>query len=446
MPTTVVHPLSSQQQLWLHQPGAFGPGFFVLKALRITGPLDVAALQGALDDVVARHEMLRTIVVLDADPPRQEVHPPAPAWLTVRDRQPVDGQSREDFVEDLIEEGEAEGVPVDQLPLLHATLTRFDDRDSALILRSHHTACDAWSIQVLARDLAAHYAARTGARPLALPEPHQYSEYVQWQLASTVGENAEENMAYWRRQLDGAEIFTLPTDRPVRQEHVLPYATYDEPIPIDVTAAVAQLGRSMRASSLVVMLSAFNVMAHRIRGTLDPVINTIIHGRNQRQFRDTVGPFLNFLALRTDLAACTSFHDVLLRTRSTCLDAYDHEVPIRNIELSIPSLMAPLAEPRNCDFIFGMIEPVFRGQAERGSNPFLMSEDARSVLSTRRKSEQMPGGAAWNMGVLQSGAILGGVQYSPEEFDEETVAAWVKDYVRIVTAAVAEPDRAWRSL
>src|SRR4051794_23710735 len=283
MPTEVVHPLSCQQELWCGQPGAYGPRFIIAKSLRVTGALDVAALQGALDDVVARHEMLRTVVAHDARPPHQWVLPPSPVPLEVRDLPPAADGSRDATVQDLITEAERSSVPADEPPLLRAVLARFDDRDSVLSLISHHTACDGWSINVVARDLAARYAARTGRPAPELPEPRQYGDYAQWQLAGTVGPAAEANMAYWHRQPDDARIFALPTDRPVRQVHDSPYATCDVGIAAGVVTAMGQLARSVHGSRLIVMLAAFNVLAHRISGTREPVVNTIVHGRNQRQ-------------------------------------------------------------------------------------------------------------------------------------------------------------------
>lgn len=442
-------PLSSQQELWCsnEQLGAFGPRFVVSKALRITGHMDAAALQGALDDVVERHEILRTRVVRDAQPPYQEVHPASPVTLEVRDLPPTTDRPRDLIAEEILTEAELSSVYVEQLPLLKAVLTRFDDRDSVLSLMTHHTVCDGWSLHLIERDLAAFYAARTGARPLNLPPALQYREYTEWQLATTVGPGAERNMAYWHKQLDDTRVFTLPTDRPVVSEHTVPYALHDFVIAADMVDEVGRLAKSARCSSLMVMLAAFNVLAHRIDGTLDPVINTMIHGRGQPQFNDTVGPFLNFLALRTDLSDCATFRDVIRRTRNTCLEGYEHEVPIQHVEQAIPSLMSPLAEPGNCDFIFGYFESPFRdSEGLKSRVPFQLGEDTRSIIKRERQSEQMPGGAAWNMGVAFAGELLGGLQYSPEEFDESTAAGWVDDYCRLLTAAVADPDCEWKSL
>ncbi|MEV7028189.1 hypothetical protein AB0O00_39495, partial [Kitasatospora sp. NPDC093558] len=108
------------------------------------------------------------------------------------------------------------------------------------------------------------------------------------------------------------------------------------------------------------------------------------------------------------------------------------------------SLMAPMADPRNCDFIFGFSETL--AASADGEDPFRISEGAVPVAKGESVSEQIPGGAAWNMGVAPSGEVSGMVQYNPEEFDGETVAGWVAAYRRIVLAVLADPERDWRTL
>lgn len=442
-------PLSGQQELWCAgaESGAFGPRFIVTKALRITGPVDVAALRGALDDVVARHEVLRTVVVRDAEPPYQEVHPPAPVPLQVRDL-PADGpEERDRIARELLTEVESSSLPVTELPLLRAVLGRFDERDWVLGLASHHTACDGWSLQLVTRDLAACYAARIEGRAADLPATRQYREYTRWQADAVSGAALERNLAFWRERLDGAPFFTLPTDRPVPPVHTRPYLARNFVIDAGVMAEVSGLARQTRSSRFMVMLAAFTVLAHRIGGSDDPVVNTIVHGRGRAEFHDTVGPFLNFLPLRTDLGGCESFREVLARTRTACLEAYTHEVPVQYVEEAVPSLMAPMADPRNCDFIFGFAESLqsFAGGGP-AQDPFRISEASVGVRKAESVSEQIPGGAAWNMGVNSTGEVSGALQYNPEEFDDRTAAEWVAEYVRIVTNAAGDPDRAWKTL
>ncbi len=435
-------PLSYPQTLWCsgEQAGSFGPRFVVAKAVRVTGTLDGAALQAALDDVVARHEQLRTVLVRDADPPYLQVHPPSRVPLVVRELPTEPGPDRDRLAEQLLTEAESSSLDVHELPLLRAVLARFDDRDSVLSLVTHHTACDGWSVQLILRDLAACYAARTTGQPPELPPVRQYREYAVWQQEFFTGPRAVEAYAYWHKQLRGAHIFTLPTDRPIPPTHSIPYQAYDFRLDADLVSAAAGLAESIRCSTFMVMLTAFNVLAHRIRGTTDLTINTVIHGRGQRQFENTVGPFLNFLALRTCIDSGESFRDIVRRTRSTCLGAYSHEVPIQHVEQQIPELMQPLHDPRNCDFIFGFSQSPFDGDSIR------LSEQSAEVYKTETVSAEIPGGAAWTMAVLRTGELIGTVQFNPEEFDRQTVADWVSEYCRLLATAVHEPDREWKRL
>src|SRR5580692_10017813 len=183
------YPLSFTQEWFLtmdqgDEGGPFGGRFVIVSALRVTGAVDPAVLQGALDDVVARHELLRTLVVRDADPPYQLVRPPCQVQLDVRDVAPVTGSSRDELVQDLIAEAEAGTVSAREVPLLRAQLCRLDERDSVLILMVHHSASDAWSVQVILRDLGTFYAARAAGVAADLPPAKQYHEYAQWQRAN----------------------------------------------------------------------------------------------------------------------------------------------------------------------------------------------------------------------------------------------------------------------
>src|SRR5580698_9504495 len=152
------YPLSFTQEWFLtldqgEDGGTFGRRFILVYPVRITGPVDLAVLRGALDDVVARHEMLRTVVVRDADPPYQQVFPPCPVPLEVQDMPPVPGRSRDVVLQELV--FKPDPISVRQVPLMRARLCRFDDRDSVLFVTVHHSVSDAWSLEVVMRDLGA---------------------------------------------------------------------------------------------------------------------------------------------------------------------------------------------------------------------------------------------------------------------------------------------------
>lgn len=169
--------------------------------------------------------------------------------------------------------------------MLHATLSRFDDQDAVLTIATHHTACHGWSLQILLRDLAEYYAARTEHRHPDLPAAPTYVDYARWQREQTEGPEAEATMAYWHRRLAGAEVLALPADRTVSRTHATPYESYRCHIEVDVVDELARLAKSMRASMFILVIAVFSVLAHRIGGTLDPAINTIVHGRANRGSR-----------------------------------------------------------------------------------------------------------------------------------------------------------------
>jgi hypothetical protein len=432
-------PVSCPQELWCGQAGAFGPRFIMAEALRISGRIDVACLQGALNDLVVRHEILRTVVVPDAVPPYQRVHPPLPVPLKVRDL-PVTDLSRDRVAKELLTEAERSTLNVNELPLLRALLTRFDDTDSVLALVTHHTAGDGWSTQLIKRDLAAFYAARASGHPARLPDLRQYRDYAAWQQERVVGPQAAAVQDYWRKQLSGARIFALPTDRPIPEVHQSPYAAYNHPLDAELMAKTNELATATRNSAFTVLLATFNVLAHKITGTTDPVINTLTAGREQREFHNTVGPFLNFLALRTDLGTCTSFREVLASTRKTCLQAYSHEVPIQLIERDIPELMQPLQDRRMCDFIFGFFRPMFN------SGELQLADGSSAIRQREEVSPDIPGGASWTVAPRLTGDAMVKVLFNPDEFDERTIAGWVTEYQHVLACVTADPDREWKTV
>jgi condensation enzyme len=431
-------PVSSSQELWCGWPGSFGPRFVLAEALQVTGYVDVAALRWALDQLVARHEILRTIVVHDAAPPYQQVFPPAPVPLVLRDVPP--GTDRGQYAQDLLRETELSSLDARELPLLRAALHRFDDEDAVLTLVTHHTAADGWSLELLNRDLAAFYNAHVGRREADLPEVRGYADFAAWQRSQLAGSAGAATDEYWRDRLDGAEIFALPTDRPIPEQHTSPYRAACYTVGPDEVAEVNALAAATRSSPFVVVLAVLNILAHRITGTTDPVVTTMSAGRGHRPYRDTVGPFLNFIAVRTDLDGCEDFRDVVARTRAACFGAQAHDVPMRRVEQIVPELMRPLEDRRNCDFTFGFSRPTV------GREQMRIADGMAPIRQDEQHSVEIPGGAVWTMGVVDSGEAYGKVQYNPDEFDDSTVTGWVDAFRHLLARAVREPDLAWKTL
>jgi hypothetical protein len=432
------YPLSFTQEWFValdqgDDGGAFGPRFLMNASLRITGHLDLAVLHGALDDVVARHELLRTLVIRDADPPYQKVLPPCPVPLEVRDLPTDTGQSRDRTVQELILQAEAGStMNVREVPLMRALLCRFDDRDSALFLTMHHSVTDAWSVQVILRDLGAFYAARRTGTAADLPPVRQYREYAAWQRANAASTADDGAPAYWQRKLDGAREFTMPNDREHPESYSRHYSLHVHRIEPEIMNAASALATATRSTMFTVRLSAFYVLAHQLTGRTDLAI------------RNTMGLFLNCVPFRTDIAGCASFRDIVLATRETFIDAMAYELPVNVIEQAFPDFITSREDLRTSQFILSDI------QKQLGDDPvFPIAEGARAVSereSQRSEHQDIPTGAVWNLAGEPSGNLNGSVLFNLDEFDESTVQGWTTGLRRILAGAVREPDRDWRLL
>jgi len=440
-------PLSCPQQLW-HSgdqgdvAGFFSQRFVLATGLRIAGRVDVAALQGALDDLVRRHEILRTIVVRAAEPPYQQVHAPLPVPLRIWDLPAAADRTRDVVAEELLNEVALSPLSARQLPLLRAELCRFDDQDSMLTLLTHQTACDEWSIQVILRDLATCYSARSAGRQPELPSLLQYRDISELQSTAVGTVAADEARGYWRDKLHDARVFAVPTDRVVPDRHTEPYSAQHFIVGAEVMAPLAALAESLRTTRAAVLLAAVNVLAHQIVGTTDPAIDLLTTGRTDPRYTNSVGPVLNFLVLRTDLSGCVSFREIVARTGDVWNEALRHEIPIQHIERVVPELMAPNRDSRMTSFVLGIHTPPFDDEALRIADGAY--EIRRRVLPAP-VAAWIPRGVAWRMQLLPPGEMTGCIQFNLEDLDERTVADWAAGYQRILAAAAADPDQDWKT-
>ncbi len=442
------YPLSLTQE-WLltmdegDDGGPFGRRFLISCVRRITGGVDLAVLQGALDDVVARHELLRTLVVRDTDPPYQQVFPPCPVPLEVRDLPPVAGKSRDMVIQELIVEAQAGTISAREVPLLRALIARFDDRDSVLFLTVHHSVSDGWSVLVILRDLGAFYQARVSGTEPKLAEMRQYREYAEWQRASADSADDDGALSYWAAKLDGAQEFAIPNDHGQPGRYSRPYSMHVFTIDADTMAAAAALATAARGTLFIVMLSGIYVLANQLTGVTDLAVNVVTAGRNELQFHNTMGLFLNVVPFRTEIADCASFRDVVLKTRETFIEAMAHELPVEAIVQTIPDYIRSREDKRRSPLLIsqppsvhgGMTLPIAEG-----------AEVVGEVLLEETESSDIPSGTMWNLNMRPDGVLGGGVLFNLDEFEASTAQGWSAGLKRILASAVRDPDQDWRQL
>jgi condensation enzyme len=414
--------------------GALSQWYTITYGLRLTGKLDVGALSAALDDVVARHEMLRTTLRKDAGGWHQYLNSPGQVDLRLQDVGAADTADRAAY--DLLDEVEAEPLRYQEMPLLRAVLGRLGADDQVLALTTHHIASDAWSMQVIITDLAACYAARAAGRTPSLPAARQHREFAQWQRTR---EESWSGVAsgHWRERLLGARVHTLPADRVLADGAADPYSVYRFVISRELAQAAGVLARSTRTSLFVALLAAYNLLASQLTGEADLVVPTFTAGRAEPRFAGVVGPLYNFLPIRTDLRGCGSFTDVIARTRASCLDAFAHDIPFTLIQAQAAELMRPCGDDHLAVCAFEMLPPPALAGIERAGD--LRYSELRGRRTSRPVGAGTPKGMLWALDHLRSGELLGLIRFSRDRFDQATIAGIATKYCQLLATLVAEP-------
>uniref|UniRef100_UPI0005C20B0C condensation domain-containing protein n=1 Tax=Rubrivivax gelatinosus TaxID=28068 RepID=UPI0005C20B0C len=311
----------AQQRLWfLEQLEPGGAAYNIPAAVRLKGPLCVQALQRSLDEVILRHEVLRTRFLSRQGEPVQEVMAP---WQVQLQARPVQAGR----LQQVLQACAAQGFDLGSGRLLRCELLREQEQSHVLVLVIHHIVSDGWSMGVLVSELAALYRAFEAGEASPLPPLQlQYGDYAVWQRQWLQGERLQRQLQYWKEQLHGAPaLLELPTDRPrpaVQStrgaQHVF---ELDEPL----TQGLKALGRAQGATLFMVLAAAFNVLLYRYSGQRDLCIGYPIANRHRPEIEGLIGFFVNTLVLRTRVRGDQDFQSLLQQVKRSALDAQAHQ-------------------------------------------------------------------------------------------------------------------------
>ncbi|HSU83067.1 MAG TPA: amino acid adenylation domain-containing protein, partial [Thermoanaerobaculia bacterium] len=342
-------PLSfSQERLWFLDrldPGA--PFFNIAVTMRLSGRLDLAALAASFDELMRRHEALRTAFITVEGQPRQRVLPFTPQVMPLIDLSALPPAPRGGEAERVVQHYADWRFDLTRGPLLVAALLRLEPEVHHCAAVFHHIASDGWSIGIFCQEIAALYPAFLEGRPSPLPElPVQYPDYALWQRRAIAG-TLEREVAYWLERLSG-EIapLELPIDRPrpAVQSYRGGRLTMDLPPALGVR--LNELSRREGATLFMTLLAAAKVLFHRWSGQDDILVGAPIAGRRMVETEGLIGFFLNTLVLRTDLSGDPSFRELLERVRAVTLGAYSHQdVPFEALLARLPQQRDPSRTP-----------------------------------------------------------------------------------------------------
>ncbi|MEV6221641.1 non-ribosomal peptide synthase/polyketide synthase [Nocardia fluminea] len=325
----------AQQRMWvLHQLSPQSSAYHIPAAIRLTGELDLPALQSAVADLLARHDTLRTRYPDTTDGPVQQV---MPAWSAAVDLTPIPVAPAD--VETRIAALVAQPFDITAAPPIRVALYRLGDNDHVLVVVVHHISADGYSIDPLTRDLVRAYVDRSeGREPGWAPLAIQYGDFSTWQRdllgsGTDLDSVLNQQLGYWTRELSGApELLALPTDRPRAARREMRGATIEFEIDSALTSRLDDIARANGTTLFTLIHSALAVLLAKQSGSADITIGAPVSGRGARELDDLVGMFVNTVALRTEIDARAPFTDLLAQAKRRDLAALSHaDVPFEQV-------------------------------------------------------------------------------------------------------------------
>ncbi|MER7516474.1 amino acid adenylation domain-containing protein [Streptomyces sp. NPDC126499] len=395
----------------------------------VTGPLDLALLQRALDGVVDRHEVLRTTFALHADGPRQHVHRTLALPLTVTDLRGLPEAERAGRAERLITERAAEPFDLSTGPLLRAEAIRLADDRTTLLFVVHHIVWDGWSADLFERELAEHYVALTERRATDLPAlTLQYADWAEEGRHTSY----EEQLAHWKRTLDGAPtLLELPGDRPRPAERGRRGATEPFDLAPGTAARVRALAEQEGVTPYTVQLAAFALLMGRWAGADDLLVGTPVTTRDRPELADLLGYFVNLLPLRVRLAPGATFRALLADVQDGAFDAFGHlDVPFDQLVDLLGTTRTPQHPP--------LVQVVFGAHTEPRTPLELGAATAERAVRSNGTSKF---DLTWSVFEgADGGELRGEAEYDTDLFDPGTVRRLAADYAALLDAALTDPD------
>ncbi len=425
-----------QEALWVINQIEEGPSAYAMfPAARVRGPLNVPALERALNEVVRRHEVLRTTFTQIEGRPVQVIAQYAPQPLSVIDLSGLAAADREAAVERYIVAESQRPTDLAKGPLARVELLKLAEEDHVVLVGMHHIIYDGWSMAVLWQELLTAYRAFAAGLPSApLAElPIQYADFAVWQRERLQGEVFDSLRGYWLKQLEGLPTLELPTDRPRPPTQTGSGGACQRPLPHELSQAIARLSRNEQATTFMTLVAAFETLLHHYSGQDDFPIGTPVAGRMRPETEDLIGYFVNTLVLRADVSGDPSFRQMLGRVRQTALQAFDHQ------EMPFERLVDELKPPRDLSR-----HPVFQVMFVLQNTPE-QSQELGDLEISGLEPAALGGRAAEFDLLLSADEHEQGIQltldYRTDLFNESTAARMLEHFQTSLEAAVADPDR-----
>jgi hypothetical protein len=425
-------PLSlAQQRLWfLDQLAPGNPSYNISAAVRLQGRLDVAALERSVDEVIRRHDALRTTFATISEPV-QVIAPTLPFTLSVVNLQELPESARQAEVERSTISAAQYSFDLTTELLLRVTLLQLSETESIALLTMHHIISDGWSIAVLVKEVATLYSAFCEGRLSSLTDLSiQFADFAVWQQQPEQLATLESQLQYWKHQLAGAALLPpLPTDRPRSTPPTFRGTQRSFLLPLALTDALKALSQQAEATLFMTLLAAFQSLLYCYTQQNDILVGTPIANRNLPELENLIGCFVNTLVLRTSLNADSSFQDVLARSRQVTLEAFAHaDVPFEK-------LVEELQPQRSLS-----CNPLFQVWFALHNTPLPSLElPGLSISPLEIESGMTRHDLSLHLWETPSG-LQGTWEYKTDLFDAVTCDRLIQHFTAFLNKIVAEPD------
>ena len=423
-----------QRALWFHEqldPGSCA--YNLVFAYRLSGGLDVKALEQSVHQIIDRHEVLRTVFEAVDGQPVQKILPAMAIELPVVDLTYAGSDpTQESELRRIASDVAGQSYDLAQGPLLRTVLLQLADDEYVLLLAIHHVVFDGWSIGIFVRELSQIYNTLKSGKFSQLPKLHiQYADFAVWQRSRLDGRNLETSLSYWKSQLDKLPTLKLPIKRFQPLMHTVSSAREEFELSKGLTEELRSLSHCTGTTLFMVLLMAYNVALCRYSGQTDIAIGTPIAGRNHPAVEGLIGFFLNMLVLRTDMSGNPTFCQLLERIRQVCIDAFAHQ-----------------------DLPFEKLVEELRPTRDLTNNPLV--QVTFTLQNTPRQSLDLTGITARELdiraGVARSldlhlfmveevTGLRGYVSYNSNLFAADTISRIIRQLKIILEGIVADPEQ-----
>ncbi|MEG4288204.1 amino acid adenylation domain-containing protein [Microcoleus sp. C2C3] len=423
----------SQERLWfLYQLQSDRSIYNVSFAFRVQGLLNISALEHSLNEIIRRHEALRTTFLASKNKPVQVIAPSLNLTLPVVDLQELCEREQETQVLLLVKNEVQQPFDLEQGSLLRSSLVQLGKNEHVLLLSVHHIAFDGWSEGVLWRELTALYTAFSTLRPSPLPElPIQYADFAVWQRQWLQGEVMDTQLDYWKQQLAGSPpLLELPTDRVRPPIQTNRGGIKHFGLDYHLTQKLKSLSEKSGATLFMTLLTGFVVLLSRYSNQQDILIGSPIANRNRSEIESVIGFFVNILVLRTDVSGNPSFWELLQRVRQVALNAYAHQ------DVPFEQVVEALQPERNLSY-----SPLFQVMFVLQNTPPGKLE--LSGLSITPLEVENPT-AKYDLTLLMTETEQGltaSLEYNSDLFDRATITRMAGHFVTLLEGIVANPQQ-----